>query len=403
MRILHLLDHSLPLHSGYVFRTCAILAQQQALGLETFQLTSAKHNVTDALLETVDGLTFYRTPPASGLLQRIPVAGQLSVIDGLTRRMQEVVAEVKPDILHAHSPALVGVAALRVAKRQNLPLVYECRAFWEDAAVDHGTAKEGSLRYRASQWLETYVFRHAQAVTTICSGLRDEIVQRGIPAEKVTVIPNAVDVDTFNFGAGGFGGKRAELGLDGKLVLGFVGSFYAYEGLSLLLQALPLILCEREDVRVLLVGGGPQEQALVETVAKLNLQESVVFAGCVPHEQVRQYYNLIDVLVYPRLAMRLTHLVTPLKPLEAMAQGRLLVASDVGGHRELIADGVNGVLFKAGDPADLAATILELLRHEEHWPMLKSAARRFVEQERNWQASIGRYLPLYESLAHSKH
>ena len=120
-----------------------------------------------------------------------------------------------------------------------------------------------------------------------------------------------------------------------------------------------------------------------------------MFAGRVPHDEVQRYYDLIDVLVYPRLSMRLTELVTPLKPLEAMAQGRLLVASDVGGHRELIRPGETGVLFKAGDPDALAAAVLDLKRDEGRWPALKAAARRFVETERNWKASVARYDGVY--------
>ena len=97
--------------------------------------------------------------------------------------------------------------------------------------------------------------------------------------------------------------------------------------------------------------------------------------------------------------MRLTDLVTPLKLLEAMAQGRLLVASDVGGHRELIADGVTGVLFRAGDPEALAGKVLALLAEPSRWPQLRAAARRFVETERNWARSVGRYRQVYQRVA----
>jgi glycosyltransferase involved in cell wall biosynthesis len=176
---------------------------------------------------------------------------------------------------------------------------------------------------------------------------------------------------------------------------GFIGSFYAYEGLALLLEALPGLLQQAPDVRVLLVGGGPQDRALKEQARALNIADQVVFTGRVPHAEVNRYYDLMDVLVYPRLPMRLTELVTPLKPLEAMAQGQLLIASDVGGHRELICDGETGVLFRAGDAADLTAKALELLAHPERWPALKANGRRFVEEERTWRNSVGRYRAIY--------
>ena len=398
MHILHILDHSIPLHSGYTFRTRAILEQQRALGWQTSHITSVKHTVTKVLEEDVDGLHFYRTPQLAGLMTKLPVLSQLSVINTLASRLEEVVRNIQPDILHAHSPALNGVAALRVARRLGIPLVYEIRAFWEDAAVDHGTNREGGLRYHATRALETYVLRHAHAITTICAGLRNDIISRGIPYEKVTVIPNAVDLEHFSVGGAPDQQLAEKLALNGKHVLGFIGSFYAYEGLPLLLQALPGILRIVPDVRILLVGGGVQENYLKQLAIDLDIAGKVIFTGRVPHDQVQRYYDLVDIFVYPRLSMRLTELVTPLKPLEAMAQGRLVVASDVGGHKELIQHGETGYLFRAGDARALADTISGMLKHRASWPALHAAARHFVETERNWPVSVARYRAIYEQL-----
>ncbi|MFV1973379.1 MAG: TIGR04063 family PEP-CTERM/XrtA system glycosyltransferase [Thiohalobacterales bacterium] len=395
MRILHVLDHSIPLHSGYTFRTRAIIEQQRAMGWETFHVTGPKQGTTAAQAEEVDGLLFYRTPPLAGLLAGLPVINQLAVISRLEQTLRRIIGEIKPDILHAHSPGLNGVAALRAGARFGLPVVYEVRAFWEDAAVDHGTSKEWGTRYRLTRRLETYVLERADAVTTICEGLRSDIVDRGIPAHKVTVIPNAVDAERFSMNGQADPELQARLGLSGKTVLGFIGSFYAYEGLTLLLEALPGVLHKLPDVRVLLVGGGPQDSFLRERVDELGLGEAVVFTGRVPHDSVQTYYDLIDVFVYPRLPMRLTDLVTPLKPLEAMAQGRLVLASDVGGHRELIRPGVNGELFRAGDAADLTTAILELLRNRVRWQTLHENGRHFVESERTWPRSVARYKDVY--------
>lgn len=399
MRILHILDHSIPLHSGYTFRTLSILKQQAALGWETFHITSPKQGEYSAAEEIVDGQwRFFRTPQ-SHWMNRFPVLNQLAVINNLTRRLEQVARQLKPDVLHAHSPALNAIAALRVGKRLAIPVVYEIRAFWEDAAVDHGTSSEWGLRYRLTRAMETYALKHVDAVTTICEGLRSEIVQRGIASEKVTVIPNAVNIADFSVGESADVALAQQLGLEGKLVLGFIGSFYAYEGLNILLQALPKMLASNPAIHLLLVGGGPQEQQLQQLARQLGIAEQIIFTGRVPHDQVQRYYNLIDVLVYPRLRMRLTDLVTPLKPLEAMAQGRLLAASDVGGHQELIADGKTGVLFKADDPDDLASQVLALLAAPERWPGLRDAARKFVENERNWPRSVARYQAVYGKLS----
>lgn len=395
LRVLHVLDHSIPLHSGYTFRTRSILQQQRALGWQTYHLTSPKQGPTQKAFEQVDGLDFFRTGIAAGPLARLPVFNQLAVIDVLEDRLLDVAREVKPDVLHAHSPALNAIAALRVGKRLGIPVVYEIRAFWEDAAVDHGTSSEWGLRYRLTRAMETYALKRVDAATTICEGLRAEIVGRGIPAAKITVIPNAVDVGGFSVDGARDEALATELGLQGMAVLGFIGSFYAYEGLNVLLAALPSMLAANPAIRVLLVGGGPQDAALKEQARQLGVADKVIFTGRVPHEQVQRYYDLVDVLVYPRLKMRLTDLVTPLKPLEAMAQGRLLAASDVGGHIELIDDGKTGVLFAAGDPQALAAKVLALLAAPASWPQLRAQGRSFVERERTWANSVARYRTVY--------
>lgn len=401
MKILHVLDHSLPVHTGYTFRTRNILRQQRAFGWETVQLTGSKHPEPGPDPETIDGLTFHRTSPRGGLLNRLPAIGQLEVVRGLTRRLDDLIATERPDILHAHSPALDGLAALAAGRRHGLPVVYECRAFWEDAAVDHGTTREGSLRYRLTRAMETHVFRRADAVTCICEGLRRDIVDRGVLASRVTVIPNAVDVDSFGESAGQNGGLAERLGIVDRPVIGFLGSFYAYEGLDLAIEALPLIRDQLPDIVLLLVGGGPQEDRLRALAQQVGVRDAVVFVGRVPHDQVQRYYDLVDVLVYPRHRMRLTDLVTPLKPLEAMAQRRLLVASDVGGHRELIEDGVTGRLFRAGDHRAFAAAVTSMFQERENWEGYRKAGRTFVEKERSWRASVDHYRAVYEALLRS--
>jgi PEP-CTERM/exosortase A-associated glycosyltransferase len=403
IRVLHVLDHSIPLHSGYTFRTRAILREQRKLGWETFHLTSPKHaavaGADAALLEQeVDDLHFFRTPQASNA-PRMPGLGEVALMRQTEQRLAQVAAQVRPHILHAHSPVLDAIPALRVGKRLGIPVVYEVRAFWEDAAVDHGTTHEGSLRYRLTRRLETHALRRADHVFTICEGLRRDIVARGVPSDKVTVIPNAVDIATFAPGGAPDEVLKAGLGLAGGTVIGFIGSFYAYEGLDLLLQSLPALLQRRPNVRVLLVGGGPQGVALKAQAQALGMAERVVFTGRVPHAEVQRYYDLIDVLAYPRHSMRLTELVTPLKPLEAMAQGRVLVASDVGGHKELIHHGETGWLFKAGSAEALTQAIDDLLARRDQWPDFKRAGREFVERERNWAASAAQYWPVFERLA----
>lgn len=397
---MHILDHSIPLHSGYTFRTQAIIEEQRKFGWETFHITSAKHVGGRAAIETVDGLEFYRSRDPEGVFINFPVINQWAIVQSLEKRLDEIIPLIKPDILHAHSPALNGLAALAMSKKYRIPLVYECRAFWEDAAVNHGTAIEGGLRYRISKALETYIFKRADAVTTVCEGLRNDIISREVKEENVTVIPNAVDIEKFNYDEAPDAMIAQELNLAGNLVLGFIGSFYTYEGLLLLLDALPAIIHSHPDIRLLLVGSGPQIKQLKEKVKTLGLQEFVLMTGRVPHDRVQRYYKLIDILIYPSFSNRSTELSAPLKPLEAMAMGCTVVASDVGGHREYIRDQETGYLFKAGDKESLVKTVLMLINSKGLWESVRKSARNYVKNERSWTAVVIKYQSVYEKLVH---
>jgi len=240
MRILHILDHSLPLHSGYAFRTAAILREQRALGWETLQLTTPRHGGGGGDTEDAGGWRFHRTPLRENAVSRLPGAVYAQEMAATARRVAALAEAFRPDVLHAHSPVLNVLPALWVGRQRRIPVVYELRALWEDAAVDHGTTSERSIRYRASRALETFALRRADHVTTICEGLRTEIAGRGIAERKITVIPNAVDTSEFRLDGTPDVALRAKLGLDGCTVVGFAGSFYGYEGLDLLIEAATL-------------------------------------------------------------------------------------------------------------------------------------------------------------------
>lgn len=398
MRILHVFDHSLPLQSGYVFRSLGILAAQREFGWETIHVTGPRHNAWHGPEETVDGWTFHRTSAPATAANRVPLGRELAEMRALTARLREVIRSTSPDLVHAHSPVLAGWPALRAAHRAGLPMVYEVRGLWEDAAVDLGHSREGDLRYRASRGFETHLLRRADAVITLCRAMRAELSGRGVPESRISVVPNAVGPARLRAPKP----KDQELvdrfRLSGRVVLGFIGSFYHYEGLDLLIEALPAIRQRHPAVNLLLVGGGPMDEQLRRQVAERGLGDAVHFVGRVPHAEVERYYDLIDVLVFPRRRIRLTELVTPLKPVEAMAEGRLVVASDVGGHRELIDDGRTGFLFPADDTGALAQRVQEVIAAIDRHGPVREAGRRFVAEERIWPVTAAAYAPVYEGL-----
>ena len=212
------------------------------------------------------------------------------------------------------------------------------------------------------------------------------------------VIPNAVEAELFDFRKQPNEQLGDDLALQGKAVIGFIGSFYGYEGLDLLVRAMISVRTELPNAHLLLVGGGPEDERLRALVSSLNLDQHVTFTGRVPHADVPSYYSVIDILAYPRRAIRLTDIVTPLKPLEAMAMGKVLVASDIGGHRELIRDGETGTLFEAGNIGALSKCLVSTWQNRAEWPAQLRAAREFVERERTWSRSVSKYEAVYTRL-----
>jgi PEP-CTERM/exosortase A-associated glycosyltransferase len=324
---------------------------------------------------------------------------ELGEIEALDAAIHALAQEWRPDIIHAHSPALCGAAASRAARALDIPFVYEIRAFWEDAAVGNLSGTEGNLKYRLTRALETRVVKQADAVFTICHGLKDDLVARGIPAERIAIMPNGVDLELFGEPVSRDENLARDLGLAPHApVIGYIGSFYAYEGVDDLIAAMPLLRRTHPGARLLLVGAGSMDAAWRAAAAALPEPDAVIFTGRVPHTEVERYYSLVDVLAYPRKAQRLTDLVTPLKPLEAMAQRRLVAASSVGGHRELITDGDTGTLFAPDDPAACAAALARLIDAREQWEAIKDRAVTHVRTRHDWAANARDYLSVYHLL-----
>ncbi|HOA50581.1 MAG TPA: glycosyltransferase, exosortase A system-associated, partial [Novosphingobium sp.] len=302
-RVLHVLDHSLPLHSGYTFRTRAILTAQAAAGHEVRGITGLRHSADGPATEQIDGLTFHRTP---GTASGPPALREWREITALAAAIERLAGKWRPDVLHAHSPALCGKAALIAGKRLGIPVVYEIRAFWEDAAVSNGTSREGGLKYRLTRALEDHVVARADAVVTICRGLKDDLVRRGTDPAKITISPNGVDLSLFGGEAPREQALADELELGKGPVVGFIGSFYDYEGLDDLIAAMPALVRQVPDARLLMVGGGPCAEALKAQAEASSAARAIRFVGRVPHDQVERYYALMDVMAYPRKASRLT-------------------------------------------------------------------------------------------------
>ncbi|MSR74984.1 MAG: glycosyltransferase [Planctomycetes bacterium] len=402
LRVLHIQDHTIPELSGYAVRSHAVVTQQRALGIDARVVSSARHPATGESTETIHGIEFHRTSRPHGLLTdwelKLPFLRERPMTAALTQRVLEVARDFQPHLLHAHSPIFDGWAARRASRALGIPYVYEVRAFWEDDAVDKRKITEGGFIYSRVRAAETSICRSAGAVTTICSGLRDDLLARGLEPEQVHVIPNGVDADRFQPIARDEA-LAARLGVSQQRVIGFVGSFFRYEGLPLLVEAFASVLQEFPNTKLILLGGGEDEGAVRDAVDRRMLSGQVLLPGRVPHAEVEAWYSIIDLLVYPRLSVRLTELVTPLKPLEAAAAGKSMLGSDVGGVKEIL--GLVGCkrLCRAGSVESLAEAIKEWMRMAPEEVRFEVAHQRQEAQAHcSWRAAIERILPIYGGL-----
>lgn len=391
LKVVHVLQHSLPSLAGYTIRADGILRSQREMDIDALALTGALENGSQLHEETINGVRYLRTPPVD--LPRSPLR-EWALYRALKKRLQHVIEREEPDIIHAHSPAYNGLAAVRAARQAKIACVYEMRALWEDAAADRGKMRTGSLLYRAARSFENRVQLRANAVVTISQGLRDEVIRQGLPPGKVFVIPNGVSPERFLPGPRDFR-LAASLGWSDHLVFGFIGSLFNYEGVEDLLEAAPGVLARFPKARFLIVGGGEREQQVKEKAARWTNGE-VVWRPRVAHDTVRGFYSLVDCFVYPRRSIRLTELVTPLKPLEAMAMEKCVVASDVGGHREMIANERTGLLYRPGDTAALVDCLSRLAADPELRRRLGDEGRQFVLAERTWKSVSAGYAAVYQ-------
>jgi glycosyltransferase involved in cell wall biosynthesis len=404
-RILHLVTDALPVTSaGYTIRTHEIVLAQRAAGLDPHVVTRCGYPVTQGRIDgrrlvSLDGIPYHRLLPAlmpggSNPLGPGNAGRALALAAALTER-------IRPAVLHAASNFANARIALALRQRYGLPVVYEVRGFWEDTWLSrHPDAgqlarSELYLKYRA---LETRCMLAADLVVTLGEAMREEIVARGVPAAKVLVVPNAVAPE-FLQPLPDASALRRELGLEpGEYVVGVVSTLTAYEGIGTLLEATGQLRDRGVPVRALIVGDGPERAALQRQATARGLSRAAAFTGRVPAAKVREFHALLDIFVVPRTPDRVCQLVTPLKPVEAMASGLCVVTSEVKALTEIIKHEVTGTLTVPQDPVLLANCLEHLLYSPDIRRKLGDNAREWVARDRTWAHNAARYQDAYARL-----
>ncbi|WP_220137308.1 glycosyltransferase [Streptomyces himalayensis] len=399
-RVLHLVTNGLPFkHAGYTVRTQALAEAQLAAGLDPHVVTRVGFPVAQGVLDArplqiVNGVPQHRLLPL-----RLPY-GQGAALSRNAELAGRLVEQLRPGVLHAATDHGNGRVALALREAYGLPVVYEVRGFLEETWLTQapGRSRDDGT-YLARRELETYCMREADLVLTLGAAMKAEIVARGVPEERVLISPNAVD-EVFLAPLPDGAPLRARLGIaPDDLVVGTVSSLTPHEGIGTLLHAGAELRRRGVPLRLLIVGDGPERAALQQLAARLGLGDGVaLFTGRVPHAQVRDYHAVLDVFAVPRTDERVCHLVTPLKPVEAMASGLPVASSDLTAMRELVESDVNGQLIPPDSPHAWRDALEMLLYSQKRRTEWGASARNLVVRERTWKRVAATTREAYRSL-----
>lgn len=407
-RVLYMLHNSLPYHSaGYSTRTHGLLSGLRGLGWDVQGVTRLGYPYDMpkmaelgeiAPLNVVDGVPYHRLSTTPGIEKKSPIT---EYVKRYTAALEAKAMEERPRILHGASNHWNGLATVATANRLGIPSIYEVRGLWEvtRGSRDFEWAKGGMYRFMAR--MEADAAAHATHVLAITQALKDELIARGVDGEKITVVPNAVDAERFTPQPRD-AELEAQLGFQGKTVIGYIGSVLDYEGLGLLIDAAERMRSQRDDFVVMIVGDGAELERFQSEVEARQLGDAVRFLGRVPHEDVERYYSLVDVAPFPRLPLPVCEMVSPLKPFEALAMGKAIVASDVAALAEIVQPNVTGLLHRKGDVDDLTAKLSELVDRPELRAQLAANGLEWVREHRQWTDMARRVSEIYEDLGASR-
>ncbi|MGO2558419.1 glycosyltransferase [Brachybacterium sp.] len=403
--VFYLLHNSLPHNSaGYATRTHGLLSELNRIGWNVDGVTRlgypydmpGKAELPDVPLHDVVGNVDYR---------RLLTGRQVEKKNPLffyterySKALLDLAKQERPAIIHAASNHWNGLTAVKTARQLGLPSIYEVRGLWEVTRGSRNPEWAQSNMFKYIARMEADAAKGATRVFAITEALREEMISRGVDGDKIRIVPNGVDTSRFT-PIPRDEELASHLGVGGKTVIGYVGSVLDYEGIELMLEAAEVLNRTREDFHVLIVGDGAELERFQHYVEEHELEHVVTFTGRVPHEDVERYYSLIDITPFPRLPLPVCEMVSPLKPFEAMAMGKAVIASDVAALKEIVTPGVNGYLHEKGSAESLIEQLTRLLDDPEHTRQLGGQAREWVVANRDWRQLATLIAETYDELA----
>ncbi|MFW9880212.1 MAG: glycosyltransferase family 4 protein [Candidatus Thorarchaeota archaeon] len=409
-KILHLLDASLPNLSGYSIRSHNILLYQNKYVL-SFALTSPSFR-QKKIPDIIENIIYFRYPPNKvynfffkfKILNKLKISKifemvYYSILKIPLIYLKKAVDVLKPNIIHGHSTAKFAKFGEKIARKKKIPFIYEVRGFVEDTLVEQGFIRHNSYKYLKRRVQENSLMNRAKIVITLGKAMRYDLIKRGIDREKIFIVPNGVNTNNLSPMKPDLTLKK-NLGLHGKVVIGYVGSIRKIEGLETLFKAVKIVKQKIENIHAIVVGKYTPKyfRELRILIRKLGIEQDIFFTGEIPNSEIPKYYSIIDILIISRINSRVTSLVTPLKPLEAMAMGKVLLTSDLPALKEMVKPKISGDLFKTEDPIDLADKILLYITRSEKRNKLEKKARDYVKNYYDWKTISKKYKILYESL-----
>ncbi|MDG1101541.1 MAG: glycosyltransferase family 4 protein [Saprospiraceae bacterium] len=378
--------------NGYAFRTKEIATALSNSQVEIHAMTRlgypwdlAEHIQTEKVKTTKFGdLEFKHFED-----KERSIAGPESIY---IQRYAEIIAEEAQkshsSVIHAHSNYINGHAAAQAGNRLGIPSVFEMRGLWHLSRAVKEPIFQGTEHYQYLEKMEIEAAMLCDRVVTLNQSLKSWLISKGVEESKISVVPNSVHLRNEDY---------IHSQTNDVYTFGFAGSITAYEGLDDLIEAIRLLKNKGVPIKLRVAGSGTYFSTLKKLVTDYKLEKQIKLLGRIPNSAIEEFYKTVDAIVIPRKDYKVTRLVTPLKLVEAMNYGKPVVCSNLPALKEVVSDGIDGLLFQSGSAADLALTLEDLMARPDKGLSLARAAHEKIANDFNWQKSAKEYLKIYNN------